>query len=213
MIAHITLIIAHNHHIFRAILHNILQSYAGICVLAKVDTGAELLKKTKELGPDVVLAGLGLPGMADVAAWQKLVDHCGNTKVVLSWHHSDAHKIPAMMRASFAGYIARDASPVEYVYAVKQAAKGKEFYCSQTQKLRGSTNEISAFVNSLDDKWLRLLYCICMGYSNKDTATATELKESTVKSYRKKLKSITQFRSVAALEKMMRGRYKLRNKN
>ena len=77
------------------------------------------------------------------------------------------------MRASCAGYIARDASPVEYVYAVKQAARGKEFYCSQTQKLRGSTNEIDAFVKSLDDKWLRMLYCICMDYNIKDMATAT----------------------------------------
>lgn len=111
MIGHITLIIAHNHHIFQAILHNILQSYVGICVLAKVDTAAELLKKTKELAPDVVLAGLGLPGVADIDAWQKLVAHCGKTKVVLSWHHDDADKIQEMMRASCAGYIARNASP------------------------------------------------------------------------------------------------------
>ena len=150
-------------------------------------------------------------GMDDVAAWQKLVDHCGKTKVVLSWHHDDADKIQEMMRASFAGYIARDASPVEYVYALKQAAKGKEFYCSQTQKLRGSTNEIDAFVKSLDDKWLRILYCICMGYSNKETVMATGLKESTVKSYRKKLKSITGVRSVAGLEKLLSEELRMRS--
>lgn len=205
MIGHITLIIAHNHHIFQVILQNILQSCAGICVLAKVDTAEGLLEKTKELKPDVVLAELALPGMADVAAWQKLVAHCGKTKVVVSWHHRDADKLPGMMRVSCAGYIARDASPVEYVYAVKQAAKGKESYCSQTQKLRGSPNEITTFVKNLDEKWMRMLYCIFMGYSNKETATATRLKESTVKSYRKKLKGITGFRSVAALEKMMKG--------
>lgn len=206
MIGHITIIIAHNHHIFQAILHNILQSCAGICILAKVDTAAALLEKTKELKPDVVLAELSLPGLADVEAWQKLVAHCGETKVVVSWHHDDADKIPGMMRASCAGYIARDAPPVEYVYAVKQAAKGKEFYCSQTQKLRGSINEIAAFAKSLDDKWSLMLYSIYMGYTNKDMATATKLKENTVKSYRKKLKSITAFRSVSALEKMLRGR-------
>jgi DNA-binding NarL/FixJ family response regulator len=205
MIGHITLIIAHNHLIFRAILHHILQSYAGICILARVDSAVELLKKTKELAPDVVLVELGLPGMADVAAWQQFVAHCGNAKVVVSWHHSDADKIPGMMRASCAGYIARDASPAEYVYAVKQVAKGKEFYCTQTQKLRGSTNEIANFAKSLDDKWLRMLYCICIGYSNKETSAATGLKENTVKSYRKKLKSITGFRSVAALEQMLKG--------
>lgn len=203
MIGHITLIIAHNHHIFPAILHNILKSCASICILAKVSSAAELLEKTKQLSPDVVLAGIGLPGMADAAAWQKFVAYCAKTKVILSWHHDDADKMPELMSASCAGYIAHDASPVEYVYAVKQAAKGKEFYCSQTQKIRGSINEIAAFAKSLDDKWLRMLYCIYMGYSNKETAMATMLKESTVKSYRKKLKSITEFRSVAGLERMV----------
>ena len=203
MITHITLIIAHNHHIFRAILQNILQSYAGICVLATVDTAEGLLEKTKELQPDVVLAGLELRGMSDEAAWQKLAAQCGKTKMVVSWRHRDADKIPGMMGISCAGYIAGDASPVEYVYAVKQAAKGKEFYCSQTQKLLARPNEAATFAKNLNDKWLWMLYCICLGYSNKETATATGLKESTVKSYRKKLKSSTGFRSVAGLEKMM----------
>lgn len=64
MIGHITLIIAHNHHIIQTILQNILQSCAGICVLAKVDTAEGLLQKTKELKLDVVVAELSLPGMA-----------------------------------------------------------------------------------------------------------------------------------------------------
>lgn len=204
MIGHITIIIAHHHPIFQVILHNILQSCAGICVLAKVGTAEGLLKKTKELKPDVVLVELSLPGMADVAAWQKLVDHCDQTKVVISWPHHDADKIPGMMHLSRTGFVARDASPVEYVYAVKQAAKGKESYCSQTQKLRGTTNEATTFAKNLDDTSVRMLYCISMGYSNKEIAVATRLKESTVKSYRKKLKSITGFRSVATLEKMLK---------
>lgn len=205
MIGHITLIIAHHHHIFQAILQNILQSCAGICILAKVDTAEGLLAKTKELKPDVVLVGLSLPGMADVEAWQKLVAQSEKTKVVVSWPHHDADKIPGMMQLSCAGYIAWDASPVEYIYAVKQAAKGKESYCTQTQKLRASTNEAATFAKNLDDTWLRLLYCISMGYSNKEITTATGLKESTIKSYRKKLKSITGFRSVKALEKIVNG--------
>lgn len=203
MIPHITLIIAHNHHVFMAILQNILQSCAGICVLAKVDTAEELLEKINDLKPDVVLAGLELKGMSDVGAWQKLLSRCDKTKVVISWRHRNADQIPAMMRASPAGYIAWDASPAEYLYAVKQAAKGRESYCGQTQKLRDSLNQATAFVNNLDDTWLKMIYCIWMDYCNKEIAEATGLKESTVKSYRKKLKSITGFRSVAALEKML----------
>ncbi|MDE3182927.1 MAG: response regulator transcription factor [Bacteroidota bacterium] len=203
MVTHITLIIAHNHHIFRAILQKILQSCAGISILAKVDTAEGLFAKIKELEPDVVLAGLELKGMSDMASWQKLLTQCGKTKVVISWPHHNADKLPAMMRASRAGYIAWDASPAEYVYAVKQAVKGRECYCSQTQILRDSLNEANSFAKNLDDTWLKMLYCIWMGYSNKEIAMATGLKESTVKSYRKKLKSNTGFRSVAGLEKMI----------
>jgi DNA-binding NarL/FixJ family response regulator len=203
MLAQITLIIAHNHYIFRGILDNILESYAGICVLAKVDNAADLFEKTKELKPDVVLAGMELPGMNDVAEWEKLIAHCGETKVVISWRHRHADKLPKMMRISCAGYIAHDASPAEYIYAIKQAARGKEFHCSQTQKLWGSPNEMAAFVKSLDDKWKQLLCSICMGYSNEEIAMATRFKVSTVKSYRKKLKGITGFRSVAALENIL----------
>lgn len=175
----------------------------SICVLANVDTAKGLLEKIKELQPDVVLAGLDLKGMADVAAWQKLLSQCGKTKMVISWRHRDAAKIPAMILAAQTGYIAWDASPAEYVYAVKQAVKGKESYCRQTQILRDSANRAGTFAKNPDAKSLEILFCIWMGYSNKETAMATGLKESTVKSYRKKLKSIMGFRGAAGLENMM----------
>ena len=203
MMPPITLIIAHNHYVFSAILQNILQSNAGIEVLARVDNGRGLPEKVKELQPDVVLAGLELKGMRDMAAWQMLAAGCDKTKMVISWRHRDADKIPAMMRASRAGYIARDASPAEYLYAVKHAAKGKVYYCNQTQRLQESGNGTASFVKNLDDTWLRILYCICMGYSNKEIAMATGLKENTIKSYRKKLKSITGCRSVAGMERFL----------
>ncbi|MGN6298440.1 MAG: LuxR C-terminal-related transcriptional regulator [Ginsengibacter sp.] len=198
----ITLIIAHNHYVFSDILQNIVESHAGIGIVARMDNGKALLEKVKELQPDVVLAGLELKGMPDKAAWQKLAAGCDKTKLVISWRHQDADKLPAMIRALHAGYIARDASPIEYLYAVKEAAKGKAYYCSQTQ-LRQSLNGAASFAKNLDDTWLRMLYCICIGYSNKEIAMATGLKENTIKSYRKKLKSTMGYRSVAGMEGML----------
>jgi DNA-binding NarL/FixJ family response regulator len=202
MATYITLVIAHHDRVFRSILQNILQSDAGILILAEVDTAEALAGKINELQPAVVLAALELKGMRDMAAWQKLIARCDTTMVVISWHHRDANKIPAMIRTSRAGFIARDASPAEYLYAVKQAAKGKDYYCSQTQ-LRQRLNGAASFAKSLDDTWLRMLYCICMGYSNKEIAMATGLKENTVKSYRKKLKSTMGYRSVAGMEGLL----------
>jgi DNA-binding NarL/FixJ family response regulator len=187
----ITLIIGLHHRVLSGILQNILQSCAGIGVLARVDTAKELLQKTRELKPDVVLAGLGLKGMRDGAAWQNLLTASDKTKVIILWHHHHADKIPAMMRNCRAGYIARDASPAEYIYAVKQAARGRHYHCNQTQKLQETPGGTASFLKSLDETWLQMVYCICMNYSNKEIAIGTGYKENTVKSYRKKLKSVT----------------------
>jgi DNA-binding NarL/FixJ family response regulator len=202
MITPFTLIIAHNHYVFGDILQNIIESHAGITVVARVDNGKALLEKIKELQPHVVLAGLELTGMRDRAAWQKLAARCEKTRLVISWRHQDADELPVMIRALHAGYIARDGSPAEYLFAVKQAATGKAYHCSQTH-LRQCLNGASAFTKNLDDTWLRMLYCIWMGYSNKETAMGTRLKENTIKSYRKKLKSTTGLRSMAGLEGML----------
>ena len=123
---------------------------------------------------------------------------------MVSWPHDDADKIKAMMHLSFAGYIAGDAPPVDYIYAVKQAALGKVSFCNQTQKLWGSPNKAATFVKNLGGAWPRMLYCISMDFSNKEMVVATGLKESTIKSYRKKLKNITGYRSVAGLEKILK---------
>jgi DNA-binding NarL/FixJ family response regulator len=187
----ITLIIGLHHRVLSIILQNILQSCAGIGVLARVDTAKDLLEKTRELQPDVVVAGLALKGMRDSAAWQNLLTACDKTKVIVLWHHHHADKIPAMMRTWRAGYIARDASPAEYIYAVKQAAMGKHYYCNQTQKLQETPGGTASFLKNLDETWLQMVYCICMSYSNKEIAIGTGYKENTVKSYRKKLKSVT----------------------
>jgi DNA-binding NarL/FixJ family response regulator len=202
MITPITLIIAHKYYVFGDILQNIIESHAGITVVARVDNGKALLEKIKELQPHVVLAGLELKDMRDRAAWQKLAARCEKTRLVISWRHQDADELPVMIRALHAGYIARDASPIEYLYAVKQAATGKAYHCSQIQ-LRQCLDGATAFIKSLDDTWLRMLYCICMGYSNKEIAMGTGLKENTVKSYRKKLKSMMGYRSVAGMEGLL----------
>jgi DNA-binding NarL/FixJ family response regulator len=169
MITPFTLIIAHNHYVFGDILQNIIESHAGITVVARVDNGKALLEKVKELQPHVVLAGLELTGMRDKAAWQKLAARCEKTKLVISWRHQDADELPVMIRALHAGYIARDASPAEYLFAVKQAATGKLYHCSQTH-LRQCLDGATAFTKNLDDTWLRMLYCIWMGYSNKENS-------------------------------------------
>ncbi len=175
-----------------------------LCV-GKVDTAEGLREKIKELQPDVVVAGLELNGMSDGAAWQKLISDCGKTKMVISWRHHDADKIPG-----------NDAHLARRIHSLgcfagricvcrKAGGKRQGGLLQPNAKTTQQPDDATAFAKNPDDTWPKMLYCIWMGYSNKEIAMATRLKESTVKSYRKKLKSITGFRSVAGLEKRVKG--------
>ena len=207
MIGHITLIIAHNHYLFRTILQNIVQSYAGFCVLAHVDTAAGLLEKTKELAPDVIIADIALTDMEESKALQMLSANCARSRVIISWSYDDEHRVMQAIAEPCAGYIVHDAAPAEYVFAIKQAMKGEVFYCTQTQKLAGRQNiepAPAAPSEKLNEKQLMILYCIWLGFISKEIAIATSLTENTINTYRKKFKAISGSRSIAALERFMR---------
>ncbi len=202
MLTHITIIIAHHHHFFRIILQNILQSYTGLCVLANVDNKADLLEKTKELSPDVIIADIALPGMEESTGLQKLMADCNKAKVIVSWRYHHEHKVKKAMKADCAGYIAHDAVPPEYFFAIKQAMKGKVFYCSGSQKLTSHENARPGNTppdKQLTKKQLLILYSISLGFTNREIAIATGLTEHTVYTYRKKFKDILRPNSSAAL--------------
>jgi DNA-binding NarL/FixJ family response regulator len=207
MLAHVTIIIAHHHHFFRIILQNILQSYTGLCVLANVDNKADLLEKTKELSPDVIIADIALPGIEENAGLEKLVADCENAKVIVSWRYREEHKVKQAMKTSCAGYIAHDAVPPEYFVAIKQAMKGKVFYCSETERFTSHENSPTGKAGAnkqLTKKQLLILYCISLGFTNREIAVSTDLTEHTVSTYRKKFKNMLRPKSSAALENLLR---------
>ena len=201
----VTLLIAHNQPFFRQILQNIFQSQAGFTVIGEVTTAAGLLETAPVLQPDFIIADIALRGMGGFATLQKLVSRCREVKVIISWGYPDEQTITAAMSADFAGYIAHNASPGEYLIAIKQAMKGEVFYCRQTEKLMDAQNVApGSSPQLLNEKYCLLIYCIWMGYSSKETAIATDLKESTVNTYKKRVKNLVGSGSLAALESFMK---------
>lgn len=208
MLVPITLIIAHHHQVFRTILQNIFQSQPGIRIIAQCATAVHLVETSIALQPQVIIADVALPGMEGLATLQKLEEGCKESKVILSWRYCDKHIINEAIAAQCAGYIVQDTPPAEYFFALKQAMKGNVFYCSQTERLRNALKKAGEAIASeeeiLSEKYLMMAYCLWIGFSTKETAIATSLTESTINTYRKKLKKVLGSGSVAALESFMK---------
>jgi two-component system response regulator EvgA len=204
MLAHITILIAHHHHVFRTIISHIVQSYTGFCVAACVDTKEKLLEKTKEFSPDVIITDIALSCIDNPGMLQELVKRHSQPRVILSWRYGEEHHLRQAMQSTCAGYIVHDAPPSDYFLAIKEAIKGQVFYCDQTRRF--AAGQYDDALQRLSEKHLAILHCMVLNYTNKETALATNLSEQTVSSYKRDLKNITGFRSLAALENFLKKR-------
>ena len=204
----VKLIVAHGHPVLRGILNNILLSVQGVDVIGEASTADSLLETATAMQPCIIVADISLVAAEQFAVLDKLVACCKDVKVIISWRYRDEAYLKAAMDAKCAGYISHDASPGEYSVAIKDAMKGKVFYCRQTEKLKTLSDNMqdtgALFTEILSEGYYMMIFCRWLGFSNKETAVATGLSKETIDTYRKKFNNAIGSRSVAALVSFMR---------
>ncbi|MGH2565245.1 MAG: response regulator [Ginsengibacter sp.] len=198
----ITLLIAHTDWLFATILPNLMRAHPGLNVVGHAVSAADLLAKASSEQPEVILADIGLPGINGPDTLQKLISKCPNSKIIFHWnYHHEHHLLMDAINAGCHGCIAFDARPPIYWFAIKQVAKGNNFYCDHTRKITGLDE---SELQTLNDKYQMMLCCMFMDYSTKDIATAVKLTTSTAHTYRKRLKKIIGSPGTAAKLKMLK---------
>jgi len=204
MPTHITIIIAHSQPLLRLLLQNIFSSKPGIAIAAVVANTSGLLKAIAIHRPDIIVADISLPRMRRLPQLAAVAQREKPLRIIFWWKYCHEALVRKMINNT-ASFIAEDAPLSAYVVALKEVMKGAIYHCPQTEKLAGSKNDnMIALVQKLNEKYVLLLHCVLNNYSIAETATATDLKESTVKTYRKRLKKIIGSYSYAAIENVLK---------
>ena len=110
-----------DHAVVRAGLQRVPDSIDGIEVVATASHGQEAVDVALELRPDVVLMDLSMPRLDGVAATRQLTAAAPGTRVVVltSFHHR--RRIAEAIEAGASGYVLKDATPAEFVDALRGA--------------------------------------------------------------------------------------------
>lgn len=202
MLPQITVIIAHGHPDFKMILQNIIRSEHRLCLMAIASTAVDLLQLAISHLPDIIIADIALPGMDGFGMPAQLAAIRKPPQLVFSWHHPDKPLLKPVIAIPSVSYIGRDAAPTEYVIAIRQAMQGIPYYCTQSKKLIGKPAE-SAMDEDLPEmfgeKYRLLIYCEILGFSCKETAMSTGLKQQSVRIYRMRYKKLLGSRSFEVL--------------
>jgi len=185
-----------DHPIFREGLGKVVGQEEDLEVCGEADTAAEAFAKVGELGPDLLLTDIGLPGKSGLELIQDL--HAVNPELpvlVISMHDEGLYA-ERVLRAGARGYVMKQAGPAKMLQAIRLVLSGKvavsdAIAASILDSLArpGTPREGAAVVGKLSNREFEVLRLIGQGRDSHDIAETLHLSIKTVDTHRGNIKT------------------------
>jgi len=199
-----TVLLADDHSLVRAGLRMILEANPDVTVLGEAEDGLKLLELTKQLQPQLVLADIAMPRLNGLEAAERIVKDFPHIKVIILSMHQDEEYVRQALKVGAAGYLLKDAAPVELTMAIAAVARGETYLSTGASK-----GVLSDYVNrlrseedtrtTLSPRLRQVLKLIAEGNSTKQIANLLGLSVKTVDTHRTLLMRQLDLHDVAGL--------------
>ncbi|MEU9337707.1 response regulator transcription factor [Streptomyces sp. NPDC048290] len=179
----------------------------GIEVVGAARDGAEAVRLTERLRPDVVLMDLNMPVLDGIAATAALRDTAPDTAVLVLTTYADDDSVFPALRAGARGYLTKDADDDEVETAIRNVHRGRTWLDPQVQARlvaevaagRGPAEpgagagarpaegdrgpEVAALPDGLTPREAEVLALIAQGLSNTEICDRLTVSRATVKTH------------------------------
>lgn len=178
----IRIVIADDHPVVRAGLHEMLSSQSDFEIVGEASNGVEAVAQVLHVQPDVVLMDLRMTPLDGAAATEAIcAQHAKTAVLVLTSYESHADILRAI-EAGAMGYLLKDARREELFTAVRTVAQGKAVF-APTVATRLLHQVRKPGREALSAREVEVLTLVARGASNKEIARVLHLSEATVKSH------------------------------
>ncbi|MEV7976308.1 response regulator transcription factor [Streptomyces sp. NPDC086519] len=172
----------------------LLDSMPETEVVGEAANGAEAVRRTAELRPDVVLMDVRMPGMDGIEATRRIAEAGGRSRVLVLTTFDVDEYVHAALRAGASGFLLKDARPEELLAGIRAVAGGDaviapaltrrilDEYARHVPTRRGDPDEDPRLA-SLTEREREILVAIGKGWTNGEIAARFVLSESTVKTH------------------------------
>jgi DNA-binding NarL/FixJ family response regulator len=194
-----------DHPMFRDHLAHLINRDLGMTVVGEADNVRDAMALIRSTRPDIAIVDITLRGASglelvkDIKAAELPVG-----VLVLSMHDEELYAERAL-RAGAKGYITKNEASTEVIDAIRRVSAGEVYASSRmTTKLLGrlgdGKGDAEAFgVESLADRELEVFQMLGRGMSTREIAQELGLGDSTVETYRSRIKEKLGLRSAAEL--------------
>lgn len=181
----IRVLLVDDHALVRRGLTELLTAAVGIEVVGALSDGSLAAPAVLDLGPDVVLMDLSMPGMDGIEATKAVLAARPQTKVIMLTSFSESAKILAALEAGAIGYLLKDAEPDDIVRALRDAQDGGVPLSPKAARALLPANRPArdATVDALTAREREVLSLVAVGLPNKSIARRLAISEKTVKSH------------------------------
>jgi DNA-binding NarL/FixJ family response regulator len=178
-----TVLLADDHKIVAEGLKSFLESEFEI--IGVVENGRELLEKTQQLHPDVIVVDVSMPLLNGIDAVREIKKTGSDTKVVFLTMHRDAMYAKEAFEIGASGFVLKHAAPSELITAIQEALKGNTYISPDiAEELMQSYKDHADVKSSAFDKLTlrqrEVLQLLAEGKSAKEAARILHIATRTV---------------------------------
>lgn len=203
----IKVLVADDHTVVREGLRGMIELEEDLEVVGEARNGRQAVAMAIDLGPDVVLMDIAMPGLNGLEATRQIHKALPGTRVlVLTAHHDDAY-VESAVAAGATGFLLKQTSAQNVCRAIREVHGGGMFLgkpvARRLARLRQQSVERGVSPDQgrsrLTTREAEVLQLIAEGKANKETAAELGISIKTVEKHRGSLMAKLDIHDTASL--------------
>ena len=185
----VRLLLADDHALFRQSCRNLLEHEPELQVVGDVATGRAAVAGVEKLRPDIALIDISMPDMDGLTATEMIMKTLPTPVVILTMHRRADYLLRAARAGAYA-YIPKDDGGDVLTASIRRIVQGEHLLTPRQVRrhLRRfeHTNLVLPSLEARDDltnREIKILKWVAQGATNREIASALNVKEKTVRNY------------------------------